>query len=80
LGSVIIDKKEAIKLEHELHQYIIRFSYTPMLKSKWGGHKECYRLDLLDKYPTLQRMIEAIPEIIEATKHEGSIIPKHLLL
>lgn len=68
IADMVLPYKEVVRLEKELHRQYRNYRYTPKHK-RWGGKTECFRLDLLEAYPSLPEMIAGIEPLPE---------PKHV--
>lgn len=69
IDCLIMDKTKAFYNEQMIHKYFRQFKYKPK-HCKWSGAEECYKLTLLDSYPTLNSLVTALPELMRATTEQ----------
>jgi hypothetical protein len=66
LSTAIMPRDMALATEQDIHKYFKSYRYHPK-HSKWSGANEVYKTDMLSTFPTLNSIIDKLPDMIKAT-------------
>jgi hypothetical protein len=59
IDTAIFDRSEARRIEGIIHRHLTTYSYRTKHK-KWAGEFECYRLELMERFTSLNQIINNI--------------------